>query len=642
MKKHALALAALVGLLSAGLAQTTSRITEVHVYRGQALVTRQVDFTAALGSQEIAVSGLPERVVPDSLYAEGDGGLTIRAVRYRATAVNEEPREEVRLLDQQIQANEDETARVQAESGVLEQQGEYLHKLEAFVAPTVQVEITKGTLDAAQMMKISEFLYAQRKELSAAKLALAKQLRQLQEALGVLQRKRAEVSGAGTRTVREAVLVLDSAKAGATSVALNYIVSGVNWFPAYVARLAGDRAKLNLEYHGVVTQMSGEDWPNVALTLSTSQPNMIASAPFLSPLYLALHRAVPTEPQSEQPMFDAAAFNNQKRQLESELRAGGRRPAAPPVDAVLADPRLAGLNGPAGQPGPQGAAGPAGPGFALPQAGNNDNDYLMGANVLAARIQNLEMAAADDVVKTSRKLKSAATEGLAVDYAIPGKVSLQSRADQQMFKIALLSLPTTFYYTSVPLLSDYVYQSAESVNATETPLLPGPYNAYLDGAFAGRGNLPLVARGESMTLGFGTETQLRVARELTDKTTETKGGNKILSFTYRFRLQNFRGQPLKVRLTDRIPQAPNDQVTVSLGTLGQPLSTDPLYVEQERSRGLLRWDVDVPAGAVGAKAVTFTYQLKLEFDKQMQIGELPGTMVDRMRKEMETMQEFKR
>jgi len=47
-----------------------------------------------------------------------------------------------------------------------------------------------------------------------------------------------------------------------------------------------------------------------------------------------------------------------------------------------------------------------------------------------------------------------ATEGLAVDYAIPGRITIESRRDQQMFHIATLDLGAAFFYAAVPLLSE--------------------------------------------------------------------------------------------------------------------------------------------------------------------------------------------
>jgi uncharacterized protein (TIGR02231 family) len=278
----------------------------------------------------------------------------------------------------------------------------------------------------------------------------------------------------------------------------------------------------------------------------------------------------------------------------------------------------------------------------MPGGESGIREAELGANVLAARLQNLELAAPDEVVKAARKSRNGLAEGLAVDYAIPGSVSVQSRNDQQMFRIALLELPSEFYYTAVPLLTDYVYQAAQATNTSDTTLLPGPYNAYLDGAFAGRGTLPLVARGETITLGFGTETQLRVARELDDKQTEVRGGNQVLTYTYRLRLQNFMNRAVRLRVWDRLPQAPNEQVTVTLVSTQQPLSTDELYAEQEQPRGLLRWDIEVPASAIGTKALAFTYQFKMELDKNYTVGELQPAMVERMRKDLETLQELRR
>ena len=82
-----MAVLAIALIAAPALAGTDGTISDVIVYRGQALVTRAVDFEAKAGPQEVVVSNLPNAVVPDSLYAASEGGVTIRAVRYRAAAV---------------------------------------------------------------------------------------------------------------------------------------------------------------------------------------------------------------------------------------------------------------------------------------------------------------------------------------------------------------------------------------------------------------------------------------------------------------------------------------------------------------------------------------------------------------------------
>ncbi|NUQ00595.1 MAG: mucoidy inhibitor MuiA family protein, partial [Armatimonadetes bacterium] len=314
MRPSTRCLLALLACVAGVSAQTAGRVSAVRVYRGQALVTRTVEFTAQAGPQELVVGELPERLLPESLYATGDGGLVVRAVRYRAEAVAEEPREEVRLLDQEIAAKQDEIERIRAERDVLEQQGKYLDKLENFVAPTASAELSKGVLDAEALMKMTQFAFEQRAQIATKRLEYGRQEKQAQEALTVLGRKRQALVGSDSRLRRQAVVFLEAPKAGPARLDLNYLVSGVGWSPAYVARLNGAMDKLMLEYHAVVTQFSGEDWTNVELVLSTGSVAMQANTPMLAPLYVGLTEA------GGDGADDAREYAAQRRELEEQIR----------------------------------------------------------------------------------------------------------------------------------------------------------------------------------------------------------------------------------------------------------------------------------------------------------------------------------
>ena len=80
------------------------KVVAVTLYRTQATVTRTVPVEAAAGPVELLVSGLPQHTVPESLFAEAGPGIEVRAVRFRTRAVKDEPRPEVRKLEDQIEA----------------------------------------------------------------------------------------------------------------------------------------------------------------------------------------------------------------------------------------------------------------------------------------------------------------------------------------------------------------------------------------------------------------------------------------------------------------------------------------------------------------------------------------------------------
>ena len=72
-----------------------SKVTAVTLYRNQAMVTRTLSIEGEKGAREIVVSDLPENIAPESLFAEGDESVEVRAVQYRTRAAGESPREEV-------------------------------------------------------------------------------------------------------------------------------------------------------------------------------------------------------------------------------------------------------------------------------------------------------------------------------------------------------------------------------------------------------------------------------------------------------------------------------------------------------------------------------------------------------------------
>jgi Domain of unknown function (DUF4139) len=98
----------------------------------------------------------------------------------------------------------------------------------------------------------------------------------------------------------------------------------------------------------------------------------------------------------------------------------------------------------------------------------------------------------------------------------------------------------------------------------------------------------------------------------------------VVDFTYQLSIENFGPEAAQVRLLDRMPTGKENEVKLSLVAPGQPLSEDTRYEQQQRKKGVLRWDVKVPAQAIAAKAFTLDYQMQMEYDKQLSIAGLPA------------------
>ena len=119
---------------------TTGKVSEVTVYRDQALVTRTVEISEEKGPREVVVTGLPERVIPTSLSAEARDGSVIHSVTYRTKAISGETRPEVQEIDEKIAALGKELRIIKDNQRVRGWKIEIINKLVQFTAATSELE----------------------------------------------------------------------------------------------------------------------------------------------------------------------------------------------------------------------------------------------------------------------------------------------------------------------------------------------------------------------------------------------------------------------------------------------------------------------------------------------------------------------
>ena len=143
--------------VSAQPASSRGKIESVTVYRGQALVTRALELTQTAGLAEVVVTDLPPRVLAGSLYAEGGSGVQVRSVQFRTRPVAQDVREDVRKMDAELLAMGDRLAEINAGVQRLTDRRAYLDKMENFVAPTAQVEMSKGVLNAETLTTLADY-----------------------------------------------------------------------------------------------------------------------------------------------------------------------------------------------------------------------------------------------------------------------------------------------------------------------------------------------------------------------------------------------------------------------------------------------------------------------------------------------------
>lgn len=552
-----------------------NKIVTVTVYHGNALVTRSVDVPQGTGLTELVVRPLPPQTIDSSLFTEGTDGLRVLTTRIRTRAVMDDTRAEVRAKQDQISQLNNKNQEIQKQQEVITQNLALLGKLEAFTSATMQQLTDKGVLSAENTIKLASYVMEQRQTDAKQQVALQQQLATNQQQIEFLQRQLAELTSGASHTEREAVIVLDKNNAAPGKVRLNYLVNSATWQPQYKLRAGAEKDPVQVEYLAAIQQQTGEDWSDVELVLSTAQPMLNAAPPELLALNITV--GLPGQPP--------IAVNGPLGQTKSESYKAARDLRQQAQQEL---------------------------------AKNNAMDAFGYLNSAAASQQWAELLAREE--PSADPNESNPREGPSVAYHLPSHLTVPSRNDSQLVEVARIEIAPTYFYKAVPVLSPHVFRQCKLVNKSNYVLLPGEATMYVGSDFVGRMTLPLVAIGEEFIAGFGVDPQIQVTRELVGKNRSIQGGNQVQTYDYRIRVTSYKDAPVKLQVWDRLPKAENEAVAVELTHANPELSTDADYLRTDRPKNLLRWDLNVPPTANNTQAPTITYQFRLQYDRNVSIG----------------------
>lgn len=249
-------------------------------------------FTApAAGGHELLVTDLPAETSPGLLQLVAGDGVQLGAFNLRADRLP--PREDPLTADQtaakaeveRLEAAEAEAylavEAVQARVDAAEAQAAFLGSFTGALPDGATPEAIQAmaAMIGTETLAARQAALAARAELWPAQIALGK----VQEDLAMARDAFAALPSADMDYTALAVAVT-AAGAGDHTVTITQYIEGASWRPIYDLKLTreGDDA-LAVDRSVLVTQYSGEDWTDVALTLSSSTPSNQAAPTELWP-----------------------------------------------------------------------------------------------------------------------------------------------------------------------------------------------------------------------------------------------------------------------------------------------------------------------------------------------------------------------
>jgi len=533
MRAAAISLIALTVALPAVAGETdvVSRIDAVTIYPDAAIVTRLAEVDAAAGDSVLTFRNLPLGLDPDSLRVEGAAiaALTIGSVETHVAPVEAQAGDDA--LTTKLADLRQQRAATQTTIDAL--QGKRAMIVRFSQSGPEKLSPDSKPLDVADWSAAWDAVGTALAKVSADLTSAQEKARLLDEQVAALEaQQQAPRPQAAGRVVTVAV---NAAAAQRISLSLSYRVADVGWTPLYDAALKTDDAagpSVTLTRRAAIAQSTGEDWSDVALTVSTAR----------------VARAVDVV---DLPGQRIDFWRPEVNEL-SVARPAAKRAAAPADKPALAE------------------APPAPPTYALDGAAPQP----IAAEEAAARLQASAYTAA---------------------FKAPGRVTLASDGSQKSFVLGRVVVQPTMSVKTAPGVDPVAYVEAHFVDAEDAPLLPGQVALIRDGAFVGEGRVGFVAPGDGVDLGFGGDDKVRVERApVNRKENEPTWYNQTKIETREFltSVKNLHAFPIKVQVVDRTPVSENAAIVVELA----PATTPPTDKQVGDKRGVMSWTLDLKPG----------------------------------------------
>ena len=510
-----------------------SKIDAVTVYPDAAAVTRLAEIDLPAGAATLVFRALPLNIDTASLRVEGDasGRLAIGAVESRLTPADVTAPDTV--ANTRLKHLRENRAQAAARLAALEAKRGMMKRF-AEMGPEKLVPEDKP-VDVAQWSAAWEVVGAGLGKANEDIRLIDQEIVAIDEEIRALEfaQKRGVPRVLPTR---EVTVALEAGEALKGRVKLTYRIAGAGWRPLYDARLdtgaVTKKPVLELVRRAAVTQRTGEDWSDVALSVSTTRANRGTAVPDMQPVKLDFYEAL-QRPTSVVPRASAPAPATMAMDEDAMLkqRAADLSAAATPV----------------------------------PQRQAEEQQATIDAGAFQASFQ------------------------------IPGRISIPADGSQKSLRIGSRNISPALSVKTSPSLDETAYLQASFVNDDEAPLLPGDVAIHRDGSYTGMGRFSLVAPGDSADLGFGADDRVKVTRvPIRRKENEPGwfGNSKTETRDFKTTVKNLHDFPIKIAIIDQIPITENTAITIEQ----LPVTTPPTEKIVADKRGVMGWTWDYAPG----------------------------------------------
>lgn len=496
-------------------------IKRVKLFLTAGEMTHETPVKLAKGRNKVIFSGISAFADPRTIQFTGSGNFRLVSVSTEMDFLAAEqwnPRikilnDSLEQLKDRHQMNVDLLSAYQAELGIMNTNKDL-----------------KGTasLTIDQIKAAGEYYRTRTFEINKTVTKIRKEQEVLSIKINEARFKLTELNYVENQRSNQVIVLIDTDAPSEISGVLRYLVSDCGWAATYDLSATDLNQPINLKYKAQVYNNTGNEWKNVNLTLSTSDPMLSAASPVLNPFYLRYgEQAEQSKKGYMQPIQKNAEYRNE---VMNEINMANQRA----YDNYVLDQKDA---------------------------------------------QNVDLSG--KFLNESKKVSTVAMKQIEIsdlnaEFIIPHPFSCPTDAKPYTVEIKEINMPATFTHVSVPKLDQGSFLLANIVGWQDLDLIPGPTNVYFAGNYVGVSEINTNNVEDTLHLSFGRDSKIQVLRKLKSEmsTKKVSGSTKKDTYFYEIQVRNNRTVPVKIDIFDQIPLSRNSEITVSVETIGTGKKND--------------------------------------------------------------------
>lgn len=508
------------GLLKASVSnEKTLKSTpeKVTIYLQGAQVFRLANINLIKGDNYVVFEGLENNIDPSSIQAGGSGNCIITEVQH---VVKYPEAEKIKISgDAKFQkALKNMNDSITILDYILEEQQNRKLVLETEKSVLLNYSLYKGTSRKDSILLLKDGLSFLRDKLNniySELMKIKKEQAKTQELKSNLQ-ARIQVlqidlnNQTTTSNINEVnkpdyriALTINSDFATNVQLKLNYYVSNAGWTPFYDLRTNGADKGISLTYKGNVKQMTGVDWNNVKITLSTGNPKQNFNIPELNQWTIG----------------DYISMNQDRMNKNKNLSSSNTTM------------------------------------FASPSISSKGNETYAWSTDDVKDEEDISFT----YEYTSKDLNMIQAEfEISLPYNIP------SDNKNHMVSVSQKELETQYVYKTVPKIDPTAFLTARISGWEDMNLLPGNATVYFDGTYIGQTYLNTGVVSDTLELSLGQDKNVVVKRSKSKDKSKEKflDNDKMYTFAYEIFIRNGNNKAIAIEIIDQLPTTKNNKIKI--------------------------------------------------------------------------------